>query len=64
MRRVLLGVLTLLASAAWSDDLTLPDYERVVLENGTVLLLSEKHEVPLIGLRAEVRGGSVADPVG
>ncbi|RZV38151.1 MAG: insulinase family protein [Chromatiales bacterium] len=64
MRRVLLGVLTLLASAAWSDDITLPDYERVVLENGTVLLLSEKHEVPLIGLRAEVRGGSVADPVG
>ena len=64
MRRVLLGVLTLLASAAWSDDLTLPDYVRVVLENGTVLLLSEKHEVPLIGLRAEVRGGSVADPVG
>lgn len=65
MRRALLIVMALLTSGpAWSDDITLPDYERVVLENGAVLLLSEKHEVPLIGLRAEVRGGSVADPVG
>lgn len=65
MRRLLLIAATLLGtSLAWSQDFTLPDYERIVLENGTVLLLSEKHEVPLIGLRAEVRGGSVADPDG
>jgi len=65
MRRFLLILVTMLAAgAAWPNDFTLPDYERVVLENGTVLLLSEKHEVPLIGLRAEVRGGSVADPDG
>ena len=65
MRRFLLVMVTLLAAGpAWSNDITLPDYERIVLENGAVLLLSEKHEVPLIGLRAEVRGGSVADPPG
>ena len=65
MRRFLLVVVTMLAAGtAWPNDFSLPDYERVVLENGTVLLLSEKHEVPLIGLRAEVRGGSVADPDG
>jgi len=65
MRRFLLAVVTLLAvGPAWANDITLPDYERVVLENGAVLLLSEKHEVPLIGLRAEVRGGSIADPDG
>ncbi len=52
----------LLTGAAWANNVTLPDYERVVLENGTVLLLAEKHDVPLVGLHAVVRGGSVADP--
>jgi len=46
----------------WAADVTLPEYERVELANGAVLLLSEKHDVPLIGLRAIVRGGAVADP--
>ena len=65
MKRLLLIAVTLfVAGPAWSNDIKLPEYERVVLENGAVLLLSEKHEVPLIGLRAEVRGGSVADPDG
>ena len=62
MRPVLLVVLSLFAGLSQAADVTLPDYERVVLDNGTVLLLSEKHEVPLIGLQAVVRGGSVADP--
>jgi predicted Zn-dependent peptidase len=62
MRVALFAALTVFAGSAWAVDLTLPEYERVVLENGTVLLLSEKHEVPLIGLQAVVRGGSIADP--
>jgi predicted Zn-dependent peptidase len=57
-------MLALITSSAWSADVTLPDYERVELDNGTVLLLSEKHDVPLVGMRAVVRGGSAADPVG
>lgn len=62
MRRVLLLVLTLFSGHAWAVELALPDYERVVLDNGTVLLLSQKDEVPLIGMQAVVRGGSAADP--
>ena len=63
MRRPLIFALLLLAPPVWAADVTLPEYERVELANGTVLLLSEKHDVPLVGLRAIVRGGAIADPV-
>ncbi len=62
MRLVRLVALFLLAGVAAANDVTLPEYERVVLDNGTVLLLAEKHDVPLVGMHAVVRGGSVADP--
>ena len=62
MRPLLLLLLTLIIGPAWASGLRLPDYERVVLDNGVVLLLAEKHDVPLIGLRATVRGGAAADP--
>jgi len=55
-------LLMFVSSAALGDDVTLPAAERVVLENGTVLILSENHDVPLIGLEAIVRGGAAADP--
>lgn len=42
----------------------LPDYERVVLDNGVVLLLLEKPEVPIVGFEAVLRGGAAADPRG
>ena len=61
MRAGLLSLL-LFAPLAWSADVSLPDYERVELANGAVLLLSEKHDVPLIGMRAVVRAGSATDP--
>jgi len=54
--------LVLLTVASLAGAVTLPDYERVVLDNGTVLLLSEKHDVPLVGLSAVIRGGATADP--
>ena len=59
---LILAGLFVLASAH-AQDVTLPDYERVALDNGVVLLLAEKHDVPLVGMRAVVRGGSAADPV-
>jgi len=43
---------------------TLPEFERIELDNGTVLLLLEKHDVPLIGVEAIIRGGAVNDPEG
>jgi predicted Zn-dependent peptidase len=54
----------LFASRAGAFEVSLPTHERVVLPNGTVLIVSEKHDVPLIGLEAVVRGGAVTDPDG
>lgn len=42
----------------------LPPAERIELPNGTVLILLEKHEVPLVGFEALLRGGAVVDPDG
>lgn len=50
--------------AIFAQAVTLPDFERIELDNGTVLLLLEKHDVPLIGVEAVVRGGAVSDPEG
>ncbi|MDH3746918.1 MAG: insulinase family protein [Gammaproteobacteria bacterium] len=49
---------------ALAQGVTLPATERVVLENGTVLILNEKPDVPMIGVQAVLRGGAVADPDG
>ncbi len=58
------SALFVLALDAHAAGVSLPAHERVELANGTVLLLSEKHDVPLIGLEAIVRGGAVSDPDG
>jgi zinc protease len=63
MKNRLFVLLALLpVSVAFGDGVTLPAAERIVLENGTVLILNENHDVPLIGLQAIVRGGAAADP--
>lgn len=56
--------LTLLAGTAFAQGVTLPDFERIELDNGAVLLLSEKPEVPLVSVTAILRGGAVVDPDG
>lgn len=61
-RAVLATIAVVGTTVAGAAGIELPEYERVELQNGTVLLLSEKHDVPLIGLRAVIRGGAVADP--
>ena len=58
----LVSLALLFVSGAFADGVTLPAAERVVLESGTVLILNENHDVPLIGLQAIVRGGAAADP--
>ena len=62
--RACLLLMLLLFTAASADMYTFPEFERVELDNGVVLLLHEKHDVPLVGLRAVIRGGAVADPAG
>lgn len=61
---VLLLALLLLSSRAGAIEVTLPQHERVELPNGTVLILSEKHDVPLVGLEVIVHGGAITDPEG
>ena len=41
---------------------TIPQPERVVLDNGMVLYLLEDHEIPLIEMTALIRTGAVYDP--
>jgi predicted Zn-dependent peptidase len=62
-RVIVSGFAVFLSFSALAAGIELPEHERIELDNGTVLLLSEKHDVPLIGLRAVIRGGAAADPV-
>ncbi len=59
---VLLMLISGLASA--QQGVTLPEYHYVELDNGAVFILTEKRDVPLIGVTALIRGGAVADPEG
>ena len=54
--------LLLQAGMAAAGGVTLPDFDRVELPNGTVLLLCEKPDVPLVATTAILRGGAVVDP--
>jgi len=54
----------LACGAASAQGVTLPPFERVQLDNGVVLILSEKHEVPLVGIEIMLRGGAVTDQAG
>ncbi len=51
----------LLAPSA-SLALNLPPSREARLPNGALLILAEKHELPLISVRATLRGGSLGDP--
>ncbi len=50
--------------AALAQGVMLPEPHHVELENGAVFILHEKHDVPLIGVEAIMRGGAVTDPAG
>lgn len=59
----LLMLLPLIAAATGTETgVRLPAYERVQLDNGAVLLLMERHDVPLIAFNAVMRGGAMTDP--
>ena len=49
---------------AASNGVKVPAFERVQLDNGAVVLLMERHDVPLIAFTAVIRGGAVTDPAG
>lgn len=49
-------------AALGASSVTTPPFERVQLDNGVVLLLMERHDVPLVAFNAVLRGGAMADP--
>lgn len=59
-------VATLAAASlrAAGPSVQLPRYTRQVLDNGVVLLLLPRQDVPLVTLRAVVRGGESVEPPG
>ncbi|WEF35301.1 M16 family metallopeptidase [Pseudoduganella chitinolytica] len=62
MKKLMLGT-ALLASvtAAGAAEFRLPQFETTKLPNGLTVLLMERHEVPLIAVRAVVKAGAVND---
>ena len=57
----LLGVLSLFVSHAMAAE---PLGKRIILDNGMVLLLSEKHEIPMVTINMALRAGSTSVPAG
>jgi len=49
-------------NAPANADVRVPPHERIQLNNGIVLLLTERHDVPLINFEAILRGGGMVDP--
>ena len=64
VRAFLAALLLLLTGSAVAEGVTLPAFHRFELDNGTVLLLSQAPEVPLVSVTAILRAGAVADPPG
>jgi zinc protease len=51
-----------ICALAADNGVKVPPFERVQLGNGAVVLLMERHDVPLIAFSAVLRGGAVSDP--
>ena len=67
MRALRLGLLlvaSLVSGPSLGQGMVLPEVHSVELENGVVIILHEKRDVPLVGLQAVIRGGAVTDPAG
>ena len=62
MRVSLAACLVILSGMASAQGVTLPEPQIVELENGAVLIVHEKRDVPLVGISAIIRGGAVTDP--
>lgn len=63
---LLVGLALLLAASPLlaQETLKLPAYAKKTLLNGAVLLLMEKHNLPLVNFAVALRTGSVHDPAG
>jgi predicted Zn-dependent peptidase len=64
LRISLFALCVAFCSAALAQGVTLPEFHYVELDNGAVFILTEKRDVPLVGVTALIRGGAVVDPDG
>ena len=66
MKTILAALLFVVSAATLAADngVKVPPFERVQLGNGAIVLLMERHDVPLIAFSAVLRGGAVSDPQG
>jgi len=66
MKTLVTALLFLCSICAFAagNGVKVPPYERVPLGNGAVVLLMERHDVPLIAFSAVLHGGAVSDPAG
>ena len=52
-----------LLSKQANANYTLPEYQKITLENGLTVYLMEQHEVPLIDVNIVVKAGAINDSV-
>ena len=64
LRTMLAAAAAFFCAGALAQGVTLPEAGRIELDNGVVIIVHEKSDVPLIGLEASIAGGAVADPDG
>lgn len=63
LKRLLVVALLWLA-APWAAALNLPASQQFTLDNGMVVILTPKPDVPMISARVAIRGGALADAPG
>lgn len=64
MKKAFAILVALYAPSVFSQNVTLPDYGRIELDNGTVIIVAEKDDVPLVSAEIMIRGGAASDPKG
>ena len=64
LRKLALLSAMLLSNAAIASGVSLPAYEQFTLDNGTRVMLMEKHDVPLVSMHIRIAGGSLLDEPG
>jgi zinc protease len=60
--KYLLFILSIVLLAAVPAPAAEPVGKRIVLDNGMILLLSEKHEIPMVTVNVAIRAGAIAAP--
>ena len=64
MNKMRILVCVLLAASVGLPQIKMPPFERIVMENGVVLVLMPKRDLPLLSISVAVKGGTEADPTG